>query len=36
MEPRIRVQGGQKVCLACAGEEYQTLTGQGIGCSREI
>ena len=22
MEPRIRVQGGQKVCLACAGEEY--------------
>ena len=36
MEPRIRVQGGQKVCLACAGEEYYLLTGQGIGCSREI
>jgi formylmethanofuran dehydrogenase subunit E len=36
MEPRIRVQGGQKVCLACAGEEYYCLTGQGIGCAREI
>jgi formylmethanofuran dehydrogenase subunit E len=36
MESRIRVQAGQKVCLACAGEEYYTLTGQGISCSREI
>lgn len=36
MESRIRVQAGQKVCLACAGEEYHLLTGQGIGCSREI
>jgi formylmethanofuran dehydrogenase subunit E len=36
MEPRVRVQGGQKVCLACAGEEYYSLTGQGIGCGREI
>ncbi|HZE21938.1 MAG TPA: FmdE family protein [Desulfobaccales bacterium] len=36
MEPRIRVQSGQKVCLACAGEEYYILTGQGIGCAREI
>jgi formylmethanofuran dehydrogenase subunit E len=36
MEPRVRVQGGQKVCLACAGEEYYALTGQGIGCGREI
>jgi formylmethanofuran dehydrogenase subunit E len=36
MEPRIRVQGGQKVCLACAGEEYYCLTGQGIGCGREF
>jgi len=36
MESRIRVQAGQKVCLACAGEEYSLLTGQGIGCSREI
>jgi formylmethanofuran dehydrogenase subunit E len=34
MEPRIRIQGGQKVCLACAGEEYYQLTGQGIGCGR--
>ena len=34
MESRIRVQAGQKVCLACAGEEYYVLTGQGIGCSR--
>jgi formylmethanofuran dehydrogenase subunit E len=36
MEPRIRVQGGQKVCLACAGEEYYLLTGQGISCSRDF
>ena len=36
METRIRVQAGQKVCLACAGEEYAILTGQGIGYSREI
>ena len=36
MESRIRVQAGQKVCLACAGEGYYMLTGQGIGCSREI
>jgi formylmethanofuran dehydrogenase subunit E len=36
MESRIRVQAGQKVCLACAGEEYYILTGQGIACSREI
>ncbi len=36
MEPRIRIQAGQKVCLACAGEEYYHLTGQGIGCGREI
>jgi formylmethanofuran dehydrogenase subunit E len=36
MEPRIRVQRGQKVCLACAGEEYYQLTGQGITCTRDI
>jgi formylmethanofuran dehydrogenase subunit E len=36
MEPRIRVQDGQKVCLACAGEEYYYLTGQGVGCCREL
>jgi formylmethanofuran dehydrogenase subunit E len=36
MEPRIRVQDGRKVCLACAGEEYYILTGQGIGCRRDI
>lgn len=36
METRIRVQGGQKVCLACAGEEFFQLTGQGISSSREI
>jgi formylmethanofuran dehydrogenase subunit E len=36
MEPRIRVQSGQKVCLACAGEEYYMLTGQGIGNCREV
>ena len=36
MESRIRVQAGQKVCLACAGEEYYQLTGQGIDCSRGL
>jgi formylmethanofuran dehydrogenase subunit E len=36
MEPRVRVKAGQKLCLACAGEEYYSLTGQGIGCSREV
>jgi len=36
MEPRIRVQGGLKVCLDCAGEELSYLTGQGIGCGREL
>jgi formylmethanofuran dehydrogenase subunit E len=36
MEPRIRMQGGQKVCLACAGQEYYQLTGQGIGCGRQV
>ena len=34
MEPRVRVQGGQMVCLACAGEDHYILTGQGIGCGR--
>jgi formylmethanofuran dehydrogenase subunit E len=34
MEPRIRVSGGQRLCLACAGEEHYILTGQGIGCGR--
>jgi hypothetical protein len=36
MESRIRMQGGQKVCLACAGEEYYQLTGQGIGWGRDL
>ena len=34
MESRIRIKGGQMVCLACAGEEHYVLTGQGIGCAR--
>jgi formylmethanofuran dehydrogenase subunit E len=34
MEPRVRVKAGQKVCLACAGEEYPVLSGQGISCGR--
>jgi formylmethanofuran dehydrogenase subunit E len=35
MEPRMRLQNGRKVCLACAGEDYYQLTGQGIGPGRE-
>jgi formylmethanofuran dehydrogenase subunit E len=34
MEPRARIKEGQTLCLACAGEEYYTLSGQGIGCGR--
>jgi formylmethanofuran dehydrogenase subunit E len=36
METRIRIQGGLKVCLDCSGEEFSYLTGQGIGCGREL
>jgi formylmethanofuran dehydrogenase subunit E len=36
MEPRMRLKNGRKVCLACAGEDYYLLTGQGIGCGREF
>jgi hypothetical protein len=35
MEPRVRLKNGQKVCLACAGEDYYQLTGQGLGWGRE-
>jgi formylmethanofuran dehydrogenase subunit E len=34
MAPRVLVKDGQKVCLACAGEDYYLLTGQGIGSGR--
>ena len=34
-EHRLRVLEGQPVCLACAGEEYAILTGQGITCIKE-
>jgi formylmethanofuran dehydrogenase subunit E len=34
MEPRIRQQQGQPVCLACAGLEYYQLSGRGISCAR--
>ncbi len=34
MESRVRLQAGQMVCLDCAGEEYYTLSGRGIGCGR--
>jgi len=30
MEPRIRMQNGQYVCLPCSGQEYYELTGNGI------
>ncbi len=36
MEPRVRLKNGEKVCLACAGEDHYLLTGQGIGWGREI
>ncbi len=35
MEPKARLKDGRPICLACAGEEYGYLTGQGISCSRE-
>jgi formylmethanofuran dehydrogenase subunit E len=35
MEPRVRIKEGQMVCLTCAGEEYFTLSGPGIGCERK-
>ena len=34
MEPKVRVQDGQMLCLACAGEEHYVLSGPGIGCGR--
>jgi formylmethanofuran dehydrogenase subunit E len=34
MEPKARLQDGRPICLACAGEEYGLLTGQGISCGR--
>lgn len=34
MEPRVRLKEGKPVCLACAGEDFYLLTGQGIGCGR--
>lgn len=34
METKVRVQAGQMVCLACAGEERYVLNSQGIGCAR--
>jgi len=30
MEPRVRLQEGKPVCLACAGADYFLLTGQGM------
>jgi len=30
MEPRIRTSGGEPVCLACSGQEYYQLAGDGI------
>ena len=34
-EHRVRVQEGRPICLACAGEEYGVLTGQGIVCVKD-
>jgi formylmethanofuran dehydrogenase subunit E len=34
MEPQIRMQQGQPVCLSCAGEDYFILTGQGMAIVR--
>jgi formylmethanofuran dehydrogenase subunit E len=30
MEPRIRMSGGEPVCLACSDQEYYQLAGDGI------
>jgi formylmethanofuran dehydrogenase subunit E len=34
-EHRLRVREGRPLCLACAGEEYGILTGQGMACVKE-
>ena len=34
MEPRVRMSGGQPVCLACSGQEYYLLAGDGISTVR--
>ena len=31
MEPRVRLKGGLRLCLTCAGEEHYVLAGKGIG-----
>lgn len=30
METRVRMRGGEPVCLACSGQEYYQLSGDGI------
>lgn len=34
METKARLKDGRPICLACAGEEFGLLTGQGISCAR--
>jgi formylmethanofuran dehydrogenase subunit E len=34
MEPRVRMRGGEPVCLACSGQEYYQLAGDGISTVR--
>lgn len=35
METRIRLRHGNPICLACSGEDYFLLTGQGMTVTRE-
>ncbi len=34
MEPRVRMKGGQPLCLACSNHEYYQLAGDGISTVR--
>ena len=34
MEPRVRMRGGEPVCLACSDQEYYQLAGDGISSLR--
>ncbi len=34
METRVRIRGGEPVCLACSGQEYYQLSGDGISTAR--
>jgi formylmethanofuran dehydrogenase subunit E len=34
MEPRVRLKGGQRLCLTCAGEGQYIVSGSGVSCGQ--